>query len=108
MNFFPEKEYLDDFFHNQYPENFKSRYDVTAAEQGIIAVIKTILYESNSIEEALASISKAWLTYAKDDPSGIRQSFYRILGIEQPAELKNLGPAGHIKDRNINQTMWVV
>ena len=107
-NFFPEKEYLDVFFYNQYPEDFKSRHDVTTAEQGITAVIKTILYESNSIEDALASIAEAWLTYAKDDPSNIRQSFYFILGIEQPAELKNLGPAGFIKDRNINQTMWVV
>jgi hypothetical protein len=107
-NFFPEKEYLDVFFHNQYPEDFKIRHDITKAEQGITAVIKTILYESNSIDEALTSIAEAWLKYAKDDPSGIRQSFYKILGIEQPVELKSLGPAGFIKDRNNGQTMWVV
>lgn len=107
-NFFPEKEYLDVFFHNQFPKDFKSRHDITKAEQGITAVIKTILYESNSIEEALELIGQSWLKYAKDDPSGIRQSFYKILGLEQPSELKNLGPAGFLKDRNNNQTMWVV
>jgi hypothetical protein len=107
-NFFPEKEYLDVFFHNQYPEDFKIRHDITKAEQGITAVIKTILYESNSIDEALTSIAEAWLKYANDDPSGIRQSFYKILGIDQPIELKSLGPAGFIKDRNNSQTMWVV
>lgn len=107
-NFFPEKEYLDVFFHNQYPEDFKIHNDITKAEQGITAVIKTILYESNSTDEALTSIAEAWLKYANDDPSGIRQSFYKILGIEQPIELKNLGPAGWIKDRNNHQTMWVV
>jgi len=106
-NFFPEKEYLDVFFHNQFPKDFKIHYDTTTAEQGIISLIKTILYDAESVETALILIADAWLTHSKDDPSGTRQLFYYILGIHQPKELEELGPAGFIKDRN-NQTTWVV
>jgi hypothetical protein len=106
-NFFPEKEYLDVFFQGQFPEDFKSHYDTTTAEQGMISLIKTILYDANSVDDALASIHNAWLTHSKHDPSGARQTFYKILGIPQPAELAALGPAGFVKDRNSN-TLWVV
>lgn len=106
-NFFPEKEYLDTFFHDQYPQDFKIYYDNSSADFGIINLIKTILYESNSTESALESIQTAWLTYSKNDPSDTRQLFYQILGIAQPKELENLGPPGFLKDRN-NQTTWVV
>jgi hypothetical protein len=106
-NFFPEKEYLDVFFHNQYPQDLKIYYDNSSADCGIINLIKTILYESDSTEAALESIHNAWLTYSNNDPSDTRQLFYQILGIVQPTELENLGPPGFIKDRN-NQTTWVV
>jgi hypothetical protein len=106
-NFFPEKEYLDTFFYNQYPEDLKIRHDNSSAEQGMINVIKTILYESNCVENALAEIHTAWLTYSTNDPSDTRQLFYQILGMPQPEELEKLGPPGFIKNRH-NQTTWVV
>ena len=106
-NFFPEKEYLDVFFHNQVPENLKMHYDNTSADQGMINLIKTILYESNSIDEALTAINDAWLKHTINDPSDTRQLFYQILGIPQPKELQDLGPPGFIKSRH-NQTTWVV
>jgi hypothetical protein len=106
-NFFPEKEYLDTFFHGQYPEDLKIYHDNSSADQGMINLIKTILYESNSVDEALKAISAAWLTYSANDPSDTRQMFYRMLGIPQPKELENLGPPGFAKNRN-NQTTWVV
>lgn len=106
-NFFPEKEYLDTFFHNQYPEDLKIYHDNSSAEQGMINVIKTILYEFDSVENALAEIHTAWLTYSTNDPSDTRQLFYQILGMPQPEELAKLGPPGFIKNRN-NQTTWVV
>jgi hypothetical protein len=107
MNFFPEKEYLDTFFHNQYPEDLKIYHDNSSAEQGMINVIKTILYEFDSVESALTEIHTAWLTYSTNDPSDTRQLFYQILGMPQPDELAKLGPPGFIKNRN-NQTTWVV
>jgi len=106
-NFFPEKEYLDVFFHDQFPKDFKIYHDNTSAEQGIINLIKTILYESDSIDSAMVSINNAWLEHSKNDPSDTRQLFYLIMGIEEPSELKKLGPAGFVKHRN-NQTTWVV
>jgi hypothetical protein len=106
-NFFPEKEYLDTFFHSQYPKDLKIYNDNSSAEPGMINVIKTILYESDSVESALAEIHTAWLKYSSNDPSDTRQLFYQILGIPQPKELENLGPPGFIKNRN-NQTTWVV
>jgi hypothetical protein len=106
-NFFPEKEYLDTFFHGQYPEDLKIYNDNSSAGQGMINVIKTILYESNSVESALTEIHTAWITYSANDPSDTRHLFYQILGIPQPKELENLGPPGFIKNRN-NQTTWVV
>jgi hypothetical protein len=106
-NFFPEKEYLDVFFHKQFPADFKVHYDTTTAEQGIINVIKTILYDSDSVDTALTAIHAAWAQYSINDPSGARQLFYQILGIYQPTELKNIGPAGFVKNRN-DQTSWVV
>jgi hypothetical protein len=106
-NFFPEKEYLDVFFHNQFPSDFKVHYDTTTAEQGIIAVIKTILYDSDSVETALLAIHNAWIQHSINDPSGTRQLFYQILGIRQPDELEKIGPIGFVKDRN-SQTTWVV
>jgi hypothetical protein len=106
-NFFPEKEYLDVFFQNQFPQDFKIHYDTTTADQGMISLIKTILYESDSTESALTSIAEAWLVHSKNDPSGTRQLFYRILEIEQPSKLAELGLPGFVKNRN-DQTMWVV
>lgn len=106
-NFFPEKEYLDLFFHNEYPKDFKIRHDTTSAENGMIISVKKILYESDSVGSALLSIKNLWLTHSQDDPSGTRQLFYHLLGIHQPEELKAFGPPGFIKDRN-NQTTWVV
>lgn len=106
-NFFPEKEYLDTFFHDQFPKDLKMHYDNTSAEQGMINLIKTILYESSSVDEALTAIHNAWLTHSINDPSDTRQLFYQILGIPQPKELQDLGPPGFTKNRH-NQTTWVV
>lgn len=106
-NFFPEKEYLDIFFNNEFPKDFKIYYDNSSAETGMINLIKTILYESASVEEALQLIHNAWREHSKNDPSDTRNLFYQIMGIEQPEDLKNLGPVGFLKNRN-NQTTWVV
>ncbi len=106
--FFPEKEYFDTFFHEQYPKHLTLTYDSTTAPNGMINHIKTILYDSQSTEEALSLIHESWRKYSKHDPSGIRQMFYGILGISQPDDLEKLGKPGMLNIENNHQTMWVV
>lgn len=106
--FFPEKEYLENFFDGQFPADFKVRYDSTTAENGMVVLIKKILYDAMSLEDALSQIHNAWRVHSKSDPSGTRQLFYGVLGIEQPEDLETLGKPGFM-DKNKNyQTMWVV
>lgn len=106
--FFPEKEYLETFFDGQYPKDFKVRYDSTTAEEGMVSLIKKILYDAESLEAAITQIHEAWRTHSKQDPSGTRQLFYGILGINQPEDLEKLGKPGVMDKGNNYQTMWVV
>jgi len=107
-NPFPEKQYVENFFQNEYPEEFKLRYDTSSSNEGMPKLIKKILYEADSIEVALNEIHTAWRTYSINDISGCRQMFYYTLGIRQPEDLESLGGPGKLdRDRN-DQTMWVV
>jgi len=107
-NPFPEKHYLENFFKDEYPKDFIVRADNTTCTEGMVSLIKNILYSSNSIEDALDQIDQAWRTHSQNDILGFRQSFYFVAGLKQPNDLEKLGAQGTIdKDRN-DQTMWVV
>jgi hypothetical protein len=107
-NSFPEKYYVETYFKDSCPPDLTARPDTTDAPHGIENLIKNILYDSNSINEALENIHDAWRKYSWQDVLGIRQTFYTYSGIEQPQDLADLGNPGNFdKDRN-PQTMWVV
>lgn len=106
--YFPEKEYLEIFCKGQYPGDLLLTNDTTTAPDGMISLIKTILYEAESIEIALSKIHDAWRKYSQADVSGTRQLFYGILGIHQPEDLEKLGKPGVMNMENNHQTMWVV
>jgi hypothetical protein len=107
-NPFPEKYYMDTFFENEYPEEFKVRVDCTNAPEGMEKIIKNILYVSDTLDQALEEIHNAWRTHSWNDISGFRQAFYFSMGLTQPDDLEALGTTGEFdKDRN-DQTMWVV
>ena len=102
---FPEKYYMETYFRGEYPEDFVIRSDITSAPFGIDVEIKKILYNSQTLEEALDNIHKAWIQYSQDELVGIRQAFYWILGLEQPPEVKALG--NPTRD-SVNYTLWAV
>jgi hypothetical protein len=107
-NPFPESYYMETFFKDEFPKEFKIRGDTTGAPAGMENVIKNILYVADTIEQALEQIHDAWRKYSWNDISGYRQAFYYSLGLTQPLDLAELGSYGEFdKDRN-DQTMWVV
>lgn len=107
-NPFPEKNYLETFFRDEFPEDFTIRPDSTDCKEGMELLIKNILYTANTLEDALQQIEDAWRKYSQKDFLGYRQTFYYVMGLKQPADLEALGLQGTIdKDRN-DQTMWVV
>lgn len=106
-NFFPEKYYTDTFFKDDFPEEFKSIPDMSTAPHGMEHEIKNILYYSNTVDEALAKISEAWSKYSLTDISGVRQYFYKILGIIEPDET-NIGKPGEWNLKYHDSTVWVI
>lgn len=107
-NSFPEKYYVENYFKEHCPDSLVARPDTTTAPIGMESLIKNILYDSKSIDEALKNIHDAWRQYSWEDVIGMRQTFYTYAGINQPTDLANLGSPGTFdKDRN-SQTMWVV
>jgi hypothetical protein len=107
-NPFPERYYMENFFKDEFPEEFKIRGDCTNAPEGIENIIKNILYVADTVDQALEEIHNAWRKYSQSDISGFRQAFYFSVGLTQPPDLAELGTYGEFdKDRN-DQTMWVV
>lgn len=107
-NSFPERYYVETFFKDQYPENLTARPDTTDSPHGMEHLIKNILYDSSSINEALECIHNAWRKYSFNDVLGIRQTFYTYSGIKQPDDLASLGAPGDFDKNRNTQTMWVV
>jgi len=107
-NSFPEKHYIENYFKNFSPSNFTARPDTTTSSDGIEHVIKNILYDSDTIQDALENIHESWRKYSWEDVLGIRQTFYTYSGIDQPEDLKNLGNPGNFDKFRNSQTMWVV
>jgi hypothetical protein len=106
-NSFTQRSYIDTFFNGEYPKDFIARVDGTSSDEGIESSIKTILYESDSVEEALERIHNSWRSYTSSEVTGIRQFFYYNMQLEQPKDLYDLGNIGNLdKDKN-QQTMWV-
>jgi hypothetical protein len=107
-NFFPEREYIDDFFNDQCPGDFELTQDNSSYDQGMIKLVKQILYDAKDVESALEQIHESWRKYTQHDVSGHRQLFYQILGIDQPDDLKLLGDPGMFDKEKNHQTTWVV
>jgi hypothetical protein len=96
---------METYFKGEYPEDFVIRPDITDAPYGIDVEMKKILYNSQTLEEALDSIHKAWIQYSQSELVGVRQAFYWVLGLEPPPEVKALGnPTWD----SVNYTLWVV
>jgi len=107
-NSFPEKHYIDNYFKDYCPSDLVARSDTTSAPDGMEYLIKNILYDSETVQEALEKIHESWRKYSWEDVLGIRQTFYTYSGIEQPEDLKNLGDPGNFDKTRNPQTMWVV
>jgi hypothetical protein len=101
-NIFPESKYLHDYMSNSSPKELQVYFDSTIAPEGIVNVIKSILYHANSVEEALEEIRLAWEKYSKNDLSGFREMFYDCLGIPVPEMAVSL------KEIADNVTIWVL
>jgi hypothetical protein len=107
-NSFPEKEYVDAFFKDEFPADFKLMPDNTSAPYGIKHEIKNILYHSMTVEEALASIHEAWAKYSMTDVTGVRQHFYHIMGIVEPDATRIIGGPGQWNKQFHESTAWVM
>jgi hypothetical protein len=107
-NFFPEKYYTDMFFKDQFPADFKTVNDLTTSPYGMEHEIKRILYHSDTVDEALASINEAWLKYSLNDINGVRQHFYMILGIIEPENTAIVGKPGEWNINYHDSTVWVL
>lgn len=101
-NIFPESKYLHDYMSNSSPKKLQVCFDSTIAPKGMASVIKSILYHSNSVDEALEEIRLAWEKYSKNDISGFREKFYECLGIPMPKMAVSL------KEIANNVTVWVI
>ncbi len=88
-NLVPHKKFMEDYFPGMTPDNFTVPIDQTAFPQGISKTIKQILYMANSPTEALAEIENAWAEYSHAIPK-IRETFYKIVGLEMPPKLISL------------------
>lgn len=82
-NVFPEGEYLKSFFNGEYLESFVDTVDSTTSKKGIVDEIKSILYFSNTEQEALVKMDNLWRQVSSNDLSGFQQSFYDLLGIKK-------------------------
>lgn len=101
-NMFPESKYLHDYLENYSPKEMQIHHDSTTAPNGMVHIIKSILYNSDNANEALEEIRLAWEKYSKNDISGFREKFYQCLEIPVP----EIG-VNH-KDLAKNVTLWMV
>ena len=96
------------FFKDQFPADFKTVDDLTTSPYGMEHEIKRILYHSDTVDEALASINEAWLKYSLNDINGVRQHFYMILGIIEPENTAIVGKPGEWNINYHDSTVWVL
>jgi len=89
-NLWPESKYLEDFFPNTSPAEFKIKFDPTEAPRGMMHEIKNILYHSSSITEARSNIDKAWIEYSQTDNASFRGLFYSASGLTPPIVDNNM------------------
>jgi len=83
-NIYSDSHYLEEFFIGQYPKNFTKTFDGTESPIGMYREITNILYHSEYIDDALEQINLAWKKYSELDVAGMRELFYKCLGIEIP------------------------
>ena len=95
-NIFGEAEYLETFFDKDFPKSFIENSDTTRSKKGMLNEIKTILYFSNSVEEAVEKIHKCWIDNSYEDVSGFREAFYDMLEIK--SSVSNLDAVERIAD----------
>lgn len=88
-NLVPHKSYLDTYLPGVVPDKFKLPADQTTAPDGMVNTIKQILYQADSIEEALSRIENMFAEHTVAIPH-VRETFYNFVGIEQPEKLKSL------------------
>ncbi len=79
-----EKYYLENFFHQPQVKQFS---DNVLKQSTLLATIKNILYECESIEEALPKIIDAWKPHIKQDHTNRLKVFFDILGTTTPKQL---------------------
>jgi len=96
-NLWPDAKYLDAFFADTSPAEFRTRYDTTTAPKGMMNKIKNILYHANTLTEATEQIHQAWAVYSLNDNANFRDLFYSAAGIVQPTLIST------VKD---NYTFW--
>jgi len=84
-----ERYYLENFFHGSYDNRFRPFSKDGLNKKSILILIKKILYDSFSIEEALSAIIEAWKQQSVEDLTDRRKDFFNIIGIKQPKELEN-------------------
>lgn len=89
INLVPHKSYLDTYMPGMVPDKFKVPADQTTAPDGIVSTVKQILYQSDTVEEALVHIENMFAEHTGATPH-IREIFYKFVGMAQPIKLKNL------------------
>lgn len=83
-NIYPDSHYLEEFFQNQYPKNFTKTFDGTESPRGMFREITNVLYHSDYVDDALEQIYVLWKKYSELDVAGMRELFYKCLGLELP------------------------
>ena len=81
-------EYYNSVFFKDYNAE-KLLADNEKTKDGIIKKISWLLYHSTDKETVLEGIKKMWIDKIPTDYSTRIKFFYKILGVEQPKELKD-------------------
>jgi hypothetical protein len=88
-NLVPHKKYMEQYFPDMVPDNFKVPIDQTEFPKGMSNTIKHILYMADNVEDAISEIENAWATYSASSPH-IRETFYKFVGMPMPSALSDL------------------
>ena len=94
FNVLPMEHIVDNYLYHCCDDSMAVSADNTEAVGGISANILKILYEKDSVSDAVAAINAFWKTIP--DVVLYRNQFYQLLGIEQPEDVKAVRFSGKI------------
>ena len=94
FNVLPMEHIVGNYLDQYCPDTMTVPADNTEAVGGVSANILKILYEKDSVTDAISAINDFWRTIP--DVVLYRNQFYQLLGIEQPEDVKAMRFSGKI------------